>query len=43
MALEVPLFSAGLRVTAVEAIYENDAERDHTFEHAEWVDRFTQE
>ena len=25
------------------AIYTNDAERDHTFEHAEWVDRLTQE
>jgi predicted ATPase len=24
-----------------QAIYENDAERDHTFEHAEWVDRIT--
>jgi len=26
-----------------EAIYVNDAERDHTFEHAEWVHRITQE
>jgi predicted ATPase len=26
-----------------EAIYVNDAERDHTFEHAEWVYRITQE
>ena len=26
-----------------KAIYVNDAERDHTFEHAEWVDRITQE
>jgi predicted ATPase len=26
-----------------EAIYENDAVRDHTFEHAEWVDRIVQE
>lgn len=25
------------------AIYVNDAERDHTFEHAEWVDSITQE
>lgn len=25
------------------AIYVNDAERDHTFEHAEWVDRITQQ
>ena len=24
-------------------IYENDAERDHTFEHAEWVNRITQD
>ena len=24
-------------------IYVNDAERDHTFEHAEWVDRITQQ
>ena len=24
-------------------IYVNDAERDHTFEHAEWVNRITQE
>jgi predicted ATPase len=26
-----------------KAIYANDAERDHTFEHAEWVNRITQE
>jgi len=26
-----------------KAIYENDAERDHTFEHAEWVNRIAQE
>ena len=26
-----------------KAIYVNDAERDHTFEHAEWVNRITQE
>ena len=26
-----------------KSIYVNDAERDHTFEHAEWVDRITQE
>jgi len=26
-----------------QAIYVNDAERDHTFEHAEWVNRITQE
>jgi predicted ATPase len=26
-----------------KAIYVNDAERDHTFEHAEWVDRITQQ
>lgn len=26
-----------------KAIYMNDAERDHTFEHAEWVNRVTQE
>ena len=26
-----------------KAIYVNDAERDHTFEHAEWVDRLTRE
>ena len=25
------------------AIYQNDAERDHTFEHAEWVNRIAQE
>jgi len=28
---------------AWKAIYVNDAERDHTFEHAEWVNRITQE
>jgi predicted ATPase len=28
---------------AWKAIYRNDAERDHTFEHAEWVDRIVQE
>ena len=26
-----------------KAIYVTDAERDHTFEHAEWVDRITRE
>jgi predicted ATPase len=26
-----------------KAIYAHDAERDHTFEHAEWVDSITQE
>jgi predicted ATPase len=26
-----------------QAIYVNDAERDHTFEHAEWVNSITQE
>jgi predicted ATPase len=26
-----------------KAIYENDAERDHTFEHAEWVNTVVQE
>jgi predicted ATPase len=26
-----------------KAIYENDAERDHTFEHAAWVNRIAQE
>jgi predicted ATPase len=26
-----------------QAIYVNDAERDHTFEHAEWVSRVVQE
>ena len=28
---------------AWRAIYVNDAERDHTFEHAEWVNSITQE
>ena len=43
MALEVSVLSEGLLLPPWKAIYVNDAERDHTFEHAESVNRITQE
>ena len=40
---DYPYFSKVFVLPPWKAIYVNDAERDHTFEHAEWVDRITQE
>ena len=38
-----PYFSKVFVLPPWEAIYVTDAERDHTFEHARWVDRVTRE
>ena len=43
MALEVHVLSKVFVLPPLKAIYENDAERDHTFEHAESVNRIVQE
>ena len=40
---DYPYFSKVFVLPPWKEIYVNDAERDHTFEHAEWVDRITQE
>jgi predicted ATPase len=38
-----PYFPKVLVLPPWKAMYVNDAERDHSFEHAEWVDRVTRE
>ena len=38
-----PYFSKVFVLPPWRAIYVTDAERDHTFEHAQWVDRVTRE
>jgi predicted ATPase len=43
VALEVPILFQVFVLPPRKAIYVNDGERDHTFEHAEWVYSTVQE